>query len=104
VSVQVEQGVDWSVLEIEGVLGVVETAALKVTERYGLTLEYDDAYQEGVILLAGRADRVRRQMENGDSGLVHHELYRDLTDLIETEAKHRSKHLSRERLIEDFRE
>lgn len=90
---------DWGILEVPGVTEVAEAAARKVSEMYGLTFEYDDAFQEAVILLAGRADRVREQMETDNSGLVHHELYRDLMDLIETEAKHRSGHVSYERAL-----
>jgi hypothetical protein len=95
----VNDAIDWAVLEIPGVKDVAERAARKLSDQYGLTLEYDDALQEAMVLLAGRPDEVR-ELAGDNPGLLHFRLCQRLTHLVETEAKHRGAHVSRERLIE----
>lgn len=91
---------DWSVLALPEVDDIAQQAAIKVATGYAHAIEYDDAYQEALILLAGRADRVRAQVDVGHLGLVQHELDCDLVNQVETEARHRSTHMSLERLRE----
>lgn len=91
---------DWDALSLPGVMDVAESAARKMSERYGLTFEYDDARQEALILLSGKAEMVRELVASEEQGLLHFRLCQWLTHLVETEAGHRSKHLSRERLLE----
>jgi hypothetical protein len=97
----VTQTLDWDVLLIPGVIEIAEVAAHKMSEQYGLTFEYDDAFQEATIVLATKHEMTRKLMENGEPGLLHFRLLQDLTDQVKTVAKHRSNHVSRERLIED---
>jgi hypothetical protein len=99
-----EKAVDWSVLDMPGVIEIAEQAARKISEQYELTFEYDDAYQEALLILASKADMVREQVVGGHLGQLQFRLCQDLTDKVKTEAKHRTKHVSRERLIEDHKE
>ncbi len=91
---------DWSVLEIDGVTDVASSASRRVAEQYHHTIERDDAYQEALILLARGANEVRAYVAADAMGLLHHWLYCDLVNIVETEAKHRSKHISYERARE----
>jgi hypothetical protein len=90
---------DWDVLLIPGVTEIAENAAYKMSERYGLTFEFDDAFQEAAILLAAKHEMTRELMASGEPGLLHFRLCQDLTDLVKTEAKHRNDHES----FEDYR-
>lgn len=91
---------NWDVLLIPGVIEIAESAAYKMADQYGLTFEYDDAFQEATILLATKHEMVRELMDKGEPGLLHFRLVQDLTDLVKTEAKHRSNLVSSERLLE----
>lgn len=95
-----EKKIDWSILNLPGVQEVAENAARKISDQYELTLEYDDAFQEAVIILASRPEEVAAYVVGGHLGQLHHWLHQRLAHLVETEAKHRAKHVSRERLIE----
>ncbi|MEU7148509.1 hypothetical protein AB0B15_10790 [Streptomyces sp. NPDC045456] len=81
---------DWSVLGDSRVESVVQVVARAFARDYGLTLEYEDAYQEGVIIAAERASYVRQLLAEGGAGLLHRWLSQRLRDRWLTEAKRRS--------------
>lgn len=92
---------DWTVLDIGGVLQVARTAAAKIAKLHPGTIEFDDAYQEALILLAQMPSRVREcasETRGATLGTLCNELHRDLLDTIKYEARHRAKHLSYEQL------
>jgi hypothetical protein len=73
---------DWSFLEDPEAMKVVERAARSIAEKYTstATTEYDDAYQDGLMLMATNAG-LRRTL--ADSTLGYGALYRALCqDLI----------------------
>jgi DNA-directed RNA polymerase specialized sigma24 family protein len=86
--------IDWTILEGEGVMDAVERAAREVARSYP-TFEAEDLAQDACLLVALRPDEYRV-----DLGVLHFRLVRDLIDQVKTEAKYRSKSVSRERLIE----
>ncbi|MEU9605485.1 hypothetical protein [Streptomyces sp. NPDC048057] len=96
-----EASADWSILSEEGVIGVAEVVALKAAERYGLTLERDDAHQECLVLLATR-HRQAREALSVSPGVLHNWLWQRLRDRTLTAAKHRSKGQSYEAALESF--
>jgi hypothetical protein len=93
---QVAGEVDWSILSDPQVESVAQAVARAFARDYGLTLEYEDAYQETVIIAAERAVYVRELLEEGGAGLLHRWLSQRLRDRWLTEAKHRSGHVSYE--------
>ncbi|MEU7643382.1 hypothetical protein [Streptomyces huasconensis] len=93
---QASAEVDWTVLTDPQVEGVVRAVARGFSRDYGLTLEYDDAYQETVLIAAERAPYVRQLLADAGPGLVHRWLSQRLRDRWLTEAKHRSTHVSYE--------
>lgn len=80
---------DWSILDDEEVLGIAQRAARKASEEYGLTLEYEDAYQEAQLLLATRPNKARAALNVGPGALFRW-LGQRLRDDHLTEVKHRS--------------
>lgn len=97
--------VNWEVLEVEGIKDVAASAARRVSEQFKGTIEYDDAHQEALILLATDS-KVEEYIDSEDLGLgaLQNRLYQKLVHQVETEAKHRAGHVSRERLLEGFQE
>ncbi|MEV7282625.1 hypothetical protein [Streptomyces sp. NPDC093111] len=93
------ESVDWSVITRE-TAGIAGRAARRVADGYGsrLTMEYDDAFQEALLLLATKADMVRGCLADPElgPGVLHHRLVRDLTDQVKTQARHRARHVSYE--------
>ncbi|MFI9228956.1 hypothetical protein [Streptomyces rimosus] len=85
---------DWTVLRDPQVESVVQAVARAFARDYGLTLEYEDAYQEGVIITAERASYVRQLLAEGGAGLLHRWLSQRLRDQWLTAAKRRSGHTS----------
>ncbi|MGW5130913.1 hypothetical protein [Streptomyces sp. NPDC004135] len=88
-STSTDERPDWSVVT-EEVDAIAQRAARKAGDRFGLTLEFEDAYQEALILLATRPSRARAAYEKGP-GALHRWLSQRLRDEHLTEAKHRSK-------------
>ncbi|WDS51761.1 DNA binding protein [Streptomyces phage Triumph] len=84
-----EARTDWSIVT-EEVDGIAQRAARKAAEQFSSTLEYDDAYQEALILLATRPDKAREALGMG-AGALNRWLGQRLRDKHLTEAKHRSK-------------
>ncbi|MEU0674441.1 hypothetical protein ABZ330_16375 [Streptomyces sp. NPDC006172] len=88
-SVTAEERPDWSIVT-EEVDGIAQRVARKAGEQYGATLEFEDAYQEALILLATRPTRARNAYDKGP-GALYRWLTQRLRDEHLTEAKHRSK-------------
>ena len=87
---------DWTVLDQPGVRDVLGKVARKVSDDYE-HVEYEDALQDGAILLASRAD-LQEVLDN--LGLLHHRLWGDLVNMNETEANRRTKLESYDVLME----
>lgn len=87
---------DWAVLAEPQVDSVCRAVARGFSRDYGLTLEYEDALQESVIIAAERAAYVRQLVAEGRAGLLHRWLSQRLRDRWLTEAKRRSAHVSYE--------
>ncbi|MYT31774.1 MULTISPECIES: hypothetical protein [unclassified Streptomyces] len=87
---------DWSILADPQVESVAQAVARAFGRDYGLTLEYEDAYQETVIIAAERAAYVRQLLDEAGAGLLHRWLSQRLRDRWLTEAKHRAGHTSYE--------
>ncbi|MFF5606247.1 hypothetical protein ACFY65_07620 [Streptomyces cellulosae] len=95
-SAEAVSAVDWSVLAEPQVESVARAVARSFARDYGLTLEYEDAYQEAVMVAAERATQVRPLLAEGSAGLLHRWLAQRLRDRWLTEAKHRAAHVSYE--------
>ncbi|MEW1694459.1 hypothetical protein [Streptomyces sp. NPDC091278] len=91
---------DWGVLSRPGVLALAGRAARRIADGYedSLTIEYEDARQEAVIILATKPDMVRECLDDPALGLgvLYHRLVLDLMDRVKTEARHRVRHTSYE--------
>lgn len=87
------EGVDWGVLDLEGVDDLAKRAARSVSWRYrnravASLAEYEDLYQEARILLATRLSKdARKHHVNGKLGLLAHALRMDLLNLVKTRGK-----------------
>jgi len=94
------QAADWSVLDRPGVLALAGRAARRIADGYEdtLTMEYDDARQEALILLATKPAMVSECLSNPALGLgvLYHRLVLDLVDQVKTEAGRRIRHTSYE--------
>ncbi|MFG2996274.1 hypothetical protein [Streptomyces sp. NPDC048340] len=88
--------VDWSVLAEPQVDSVTKAVARGFARDYGLTLEYEDALQEAVLVCAERSTDVRRLLAESGPGLLHRWLPQRLRDRWLTEARHRAAHTSYE--------
>lgn len=96
---------DWSFLQDPEAVKVAERAARKIALQYEDTgtIEYDDAYQEALLLLSARKglqDCLRS--EGLGYGALYTRLCQDLVKLVRTEAKHRSRVVSYEKNLADF--
>ncbi|MGW2539829.1 hypothetical protein ACWC5I_02925 [Kitasatospora sp. NPDC001574] len=92
--------VDWSVLSVSQAGSVAQAVARSVSRDYGLTLEYDDALQEGYVVMAERAAQVRQVLSDGGPGLLHRWLSQRLRDRWLTEARRRNGHTSYEAALQ----
>ncbi|MGW6745444.1 hypothetical protein ACWGDX_32680 [Streptomyces sp. NPDC055025] len=88
--------VDWSVLAEPQVKSVAQAVARAFARDYGLTLEYEDAFQEAVIVAAERASEVRRILAEASAGMLHRWMSQRLRDRWLTDAKRRTRHISYE--------
>ncbi|MFF4646754.1 hypothetical protein [Streptomyces sp. NPDC001389] len=95
-SVEAPTAVDWSVLAEPLLDSVAKAVARGFARDYGLTLEYDDALQEAVLVCAERSADVRRILSESGPGLLHRWLSQRLRNRWLTEARHRSTHTSYE--------
>ncbi|MFG3223231.1 hypothetical protein ACGF07_00400 [Kitasatospora sp. NPDC048194] len=88
--------VDWSVLSEPHVGSVAQAVARSISRDYGLTLEYDDAHQEALLVMAERAGQVRSILADAGPGLLHRWLSQRLRDRWLTVARRRAGHVSYE--------
>ncbi|MFJ3775197.1 hypothetical protein ACIPX0_26225 [Streptomyces sp. NPDC090075] len=88
-STSTDERPDWSVVT-EEVDGIALRAARRAADQYAGTLEFEDAYQESLILLATRPSKARAAYQAGP-GALYRWLSQRLRDEHLTEAKHRSK-------------
>ncbi|MFI5863591.1 hypothetical protein [Streptomyces sp. NPDC051546] len=88
-----EARADWSFTLNREAMRVVERAAWHMADKYDSTrtIEREDAYQEGLALMATHP-RLRECLTDPSVGLgaLHTRLIQRLTHRVETEAKHRS--------------
>ncbi|MEU5403685.1 hypothetical protein ABZ348_30840 [Streptomyces sp. NPDC005963] len=84
-----EAHTDWSVVT-EETAEIAQRAARKAAEQFGAALEYEDAHQEALLLLATRPGAARTALEMG-AGVLYRWLAQRLRDAHLTEAKRRSK-------------
>lgn len=91
---------DWSVLEIDGVMGVCENAARQVSRNYG-GAEYDDVLQDAYLIVATKHN-VAALLEEFDSplGILMHRLTQDLINKVTPESKRRSRTVSYDALLD----
>ncbi|WP_406192264.1 hypothetical protein OH733_05590 [Streptomyces griseus] len=80
---------DWSIVTEDGIDGIARRAARKAAEEYGLALEYEDAYQEALVLLASRPSKARAAHYVGPGALFRW-IGQRLRDEHLTEVKRRS--------------
>lgn len=86
--------VDWEILEIPGVTGVVRAQARKAADKFRVA-EVDDAEQEAMLLLATDSN-LRTLAHQGDMGLLSHALWQRLIDTYRTEANRADRCVSYE--------
>jgi hypothetical protein len=91
---------DWSFMQDDETLKVAGRAAYRLSQDYADTgtIEYDDAYQEAVIILATRPGMVRECLSDPSLGygVLYTRLHQALVKVVRTDAKHRTKHTSYE--------
>lgn len=90
--------IDWGLTEDPEVQQVARKAATSIAYAYATTIEYDDAYQEALYLIAvmpGAAELVPDQL-----GALYHRVRLDLMDLVRRETDKRKQHVSWEIVTE----
>jgi hypothetical protein len=93
-----EARADWSVIT-EEVAGIAQRAARKAADSYPSVLEYEDAYQDALVLLATRPEHAKTALRLGP-GALYRWLTQRLRDQHLTKEKRRSKQVSYEANIE----
>ncbi|MEX1655486.1 hypothetical protein ABZ960_20255 [Streptomyces pseudovenezuelae] len=93
-----EARTDWSIVTEEAD-GIAQRAARKAADSYPAVLEYEDAYQEALILLATRPGQARAALDMGP-GTLHKWLTQRLRDAFLASEKRRSKQVSFEANLE----
>ncbi|SNS51055.1 hypothetical protein [Actinacidiphila glaucinigra] len=91
---------DWRVLDLPEVVALAGRAARRIADGYEdtLTMEYEDARQEALIILATKPGMVNECLADPSLGLgvLYHRLVLDLMDRVKTLAKYRCRHISYE--------
>ncbi|WJN62587.1 hypothetical protein [Streptomyces phage phiScoe1] len=93
-STSTDEKPDWSLIT-EETDGIAQRAARKAADSYPTVLEYEDAYQEALILLATRPSKARAALDKGP-GALYKWLTQRLRDAFLTQEKHRSNQVSYE--------
>ncbi|MER6231710.1 hypothetical protein ABT169_21545 [Streptomyces sp. NPDC001616] len=93
-----EARADWSVIT-EEVAGIAQRAARKAADSYPSVLEYEDAYQDALVLLATRPEHAKTALRLGP-GALYRWLTQRLRDAHLTKEKRRSKQVSYEANLE----
>ncbi|WP_420312523.1 hypothetical protein ACOB87_37795 [Streptomyces sp. YS-B37] len=101
-STSTDERPDWSVVN-EETDGIAQRAARKAADSYPSVLEYDDAYQDALVLMATRPGKARAALDLGP-GALSRWLTQRLRDQHLTKEKHRSKQVSFEANVEAFGE
>ncbi|MFI0984996.1 hypothetical protein [Streptomyces exfoliatus] len=95
---------DWRVLTLPGVTPLAGRAARRIADGYAdtLTMEYEDARQEALIILATKPAMVNECLADPALGLgvLYHRLVLDLVDRVKTEARRRIRHTSYEAALD----
>ncbi|WLW38594.1 hypothetical protein [Streptomyces phage Verabelle] len=93
---------DWDFATEKGSvqLSVLRTAAIRFSQDYS-SVEFDDAYQEGQIFLALKADKAKAALAKG-SGTLHRWIGQRLRDKFLDKQKKLSLHTSYEGALEKF--
>ncbi|WP_436739897.1 hypothetical protein [Streptomyces sp. BBFR102] len=89
---------DWSIIT-EEVSGIAQRAARKAADSYPSVLEYEDAHQDALILLATRPSQARAALNLGP-GTLYRWLGQRLRDAHLTREKRSSKQVSYEANLE----
>ncbi|ATI18746.1 hypothetical protein SEA_DAUDAU_45 [Streptomyces phage Daudau] len=97
-STSTDEKPDWSIVT-EETDGIAQRAARKAADSYSSVLEYEDAYQEALLLMATRPSKARAALETGP-GALNRWLTQRLRDAFLTKEKHRSKQVSYEANLE----
>lgn len=97
-STSADEKPDWSIVT-EETDGIAQRAARKAADSYSAVLEYEDAYQEALILLATRPGKARAALDKGP-GALYKWLTQRLRDTYLTKEKRRSKQVSYEANLE----
>ncbi|MFJ3974918.1 hypothetical protein [Streptomyces sp. NPDC090021] len=91
---------DWRFLCLPEVVALAGRAARRIADGYEdtLTMEYEDARQEALIILATKPSMVSECLSDPNLGLgvLYHRLVLDLVDRVKTEARYRVRHTSYE--------
>jgi hypothetical protein len=91
---------DWQFLDLPEVVSLTGRAARRIADGYEdtLTMEYDDARQEALLILATKPAMVSECLSDPNLGLgvLYHRLVLDLIDRVKTEARRRIRHTSYE--------
>ncbi|MFI1655592.1 hypothetical protein ACH4ZU_11895 [Streptomyces sp. NPDC020472] len=91
---------DWRFLFLPEVVALAGRAARRIADGYEdtLTMEYEDARQEALIILATKPSMVSECLSDPNLGLgvLYHRLVLDLVDRVKTEARRRIRHTSYE--------
>lgn len=76
-----EVEVDWSLLEKDGVIGVIERATRKVCYEWAPSFDYDEMLHEAYLLVATKPGKAQAAMDAGGLGVLHHWVWQQLTQL-----------------------
>jgi hypothetical protein len=99
-----EDFADWSVLDDPEVVKVAERAAYRLGQEYADTgtIEYDDAFQEAVLILATKPHLVRDCLSDQTLGygVLHKRLHQHLVKVVRGDAKRRTRQTSFEANLE----
>jgi hypothetical protein len=97
-----EARADWSIVT-EETDGIAQRAARKAADNYPSVLEYEDAYQDALVLMATRPRQAQTALDLGP-GALNRWLTQRLRDQHLTKEKHRSRQVSFEANVEAFGE
>jgi len=103
---EAEACIDWTVIEHDSVQLVARQAASKVARNSGGVLEYDDLYQDALIILASRAEVVRDYLSDPATAERHLNkwLWSRLEDKARTHKARAARNESYEALLDRYRE
>lgn len=91
---------DWDAINAPEVMAAVELAAARVAREWAPSFEYDDLYQEALIVVA-QAGYVEAALEAGGRGALYHRLWSDLTNIAAKQNRRLHLNTSLEAIMED---